>query len=964
MKNRAIHLERRRGSEEIPEMTKRWFAGPSFDALDDSDRKNDAKKTVKELEDENDEGGIKSKSEDMLATTATQISIDFSTVVKILLVLFVLLFVLPVLFGSKAHRSGMKKVRNGLGFHEHSGVRATTRARLEYDESLDDRYQNPLEYDNAIEAYARAKQEFEKIEMEISENGKKSINEVVSEDARERYEQSLFKMREAEQKRDFESSMEKKKVEWSGAMKGASCTDKLRHLLESYVEHYSCRFDQKYFGLSPVMNFPVVREDYENAGETQTRALATSSSVADAIKWSPDLSTEEKESDMNKKMSTAGAAVSTWLRFYAEKKKEVLGLRDDGTLTWDALTKTTRIYRVQETFNKPPPPPAAVVVAAPIAIPIPAPRKAAFGVDVAVANKNAFQKMDSDGDGSISVDEVTSAALKGDINLKDGVVEQIVRSKNFKNAALSAEELAMLDLEMKKDVQAKKGIFSHFFGRRRARQLLRKKTSAGGGQGGGGGVWGATPSEIKSPFDAEIFQPESVDEQTGLPILSTKEEPLYFSVNIFASNFPEKVAVLAKESATIMRTLRLPGLTRIFSGNPFKMREASRIADEYTQQGSGYFSSPMGGMISFATAKIAPGNANGYVNVELRQECESANRCGSRWESAPVSTNEGKTEFQPIPDYVIDGKLPDKVSVPSISYKKALEGGYPLLSIVEDADKESFVQAADEALRSQSVPAVIFSNMKSPWAFIEDLKKRYKSGYNIFAVSQGHEHNPRRPVFLPLDDHALAWSFFNEYYPSETSSGITIALIVRDDVSNLNFSEWLAENKIVACDCNLGNCAAATGVKYEEVKYTIENYKPQKTSWEEATKTHQAKTLEWNSYDRLAQRLKESETVDFAKQLEADEKALNAKRELEQAERELKAANAAMAAAKKSSVEKKRSIWSDGWGDFDGFRRRRRLLKKKGKVAAAAAPKHVLALDFAAPAYCDIDDFIDNEDDI
>jgi len=53
MKNRAIHLERRRGSEEIPEMTKRWFAGPSFDALDDSDRKNDAKKTVKELEDEN-----------------------------------------------------------------------------------------------------------------------------------------------------------------------------------------------------------------------------------------------------------------------------------------------------------------------------------------------------------------------------------------------------------------------------------------------------------------------------------------------------------------------------------------------------------------------------------------------------------------------------------------------------------------------------------------------------------------------------------------------------------------------------------------------------------------------------------------------------------------------------------------------------------------------------------------------
>ena len=75
------------------------------------------------------------------------------------------------------------------------------------------------------------------------------------------------------------------------------------------------------------------------------RALATSTSVADAIKWSAELSDDEKDSDMKKQMSTAGLAVSTWLRFYSEKKKEVLGLRDDGTLTWDVLTKETRRYQ-------------------------------------------------------------------------------------------------------------------------------------------------------------------------------------------------------------------------------------------------------------------------------------------------------------------------------------------------------------------------------------------------------------------------------------------------------------------------------------------------------------------------------------------------------------------------------------------------------------------------------------------
>ena len=271
--------------------------------------------------------------------------------------------------------------------------------------------------------------------------------------------------------------------------------------------------------------------------------------------------------------------------------------------------------------------------------------------------------------------------------------------------------------------------------------------------------------------------------------------------------------------------------------------------------------------------------------------------------------------------------------------------------------------------RSRGSCSALFQRQTNLWQFIEDLKKRYKGGYNIFAVAPGHEHNPRRPVFLPLDDHALAWSFFKEYYPTEQSvGGIAIALIVRDDVSNLGFNNWLAENKIVACDCNLGTCSAATGVKYEEVKYTIENYKPRKSSWDEATKKHKEKTEEWNNYDRLAQSLKESQTVDIQQQLEADQKALAAKKELEQAEREMKAANAAMNAAKKSAAEKKRSIWNDGWGDFDGFRRRN-LLKKKNKKNKGGGGRGGAGAGGAVtfetpPAYCDIDDYIDNEDDV
>jgi hypothetical protein len=959
------------GFSVAPKMNARWHVGPAFDPREEEEEEAKRKRKNKNGGGGDNGGDGPAIKSDGLEREEMHAWSDLSKLFKTFAAICFVLLVLPTLFGSKPHKNAARKVgragarasryvtkpfskKRSYSFPAHDG----------YDETLDDAYSNPREYDNAIREYEDAKSAFDKLDEQLGEG---SIDEVMSEEVRQKYEDALFNKQVAEQKRDFEDSMEKKKKEWTGAMKGASCADKTRHLLESYVEHYSCRFDAKYGSMSPLMNFPVVREDYENAGERETRALATSTSVADAIKWSAELSNDEKDADMKKQMSAAGVAVSTWLRFYSEKKKEVLGLRDDGTLTWDVLTKETRRYQPQETYNRPASPAPAPRRAAKLE-PALVPRQAEYGVDVAVANEDAFEKMDTDGDGSISVDEVTNAALKGEVDLKDGVVQEIVQSKSYKNAALSAEELAMLDAEMKADVAPKKGMFSNLFGRRK---LLRKRNRDDGGNGNGGGKWGANPSEYKSPFDAEAPSASSsaeYDEAGNLvqQTMGEQTDPLYFTVSVFANNFPENVATVTKESATLMRALRLPGVTRIFSGNPFKMRHASRIAEEYSAQGSGYFSS-LGGMITFATAKLSANGGNGFVDAELRRECELANRCGARWESTPISTNEGKIEYQTVPDYAAGGKLPDRVSVPSISYKKALEGGYPLLSIVEDSDKDAFIEAADEALNDRAVPAVLFSNVKAnPWQFVEDLKKRYKNGYSIFAVAPGHEHNPRRPVFLPLDDHALAWSFFNEYYPIDSSvGGIVIALIVRDDVSNLGFNDWLAENKIVACDCNLGTCAAATGVKYEEVKYTIENYKPQKSSWEEATKTHKAKTDEWNNYDRLAQRLKESQTVDFQQQLEADQKALAAKKELEQAERELKAANAAMNAAKKSAAEKKRSIWNDGWGDFDGFRRRN-LLKKKNKKNRGNGGGAVVVKDTfeTPPAYCDIDDYIDNEDDV
>jgi len=72
-----------------------------------------------------------------------------------------------------------------------------------------------------------------------------------------------------------------------------------------------------------------------------------------------------------------------------------------------------------------------------------------------------------------------------------------------------------------------------------------------------------------------------------------------------------------------------------------------------------------------------------------------------------------------------------------------------------------------------------------------------------------------------------------------------------------------------------------------------------------------------------------------------------------------------MNAAKKSAAEKKRSIWNDGWGDFDGFRRRN-LLKKKNKKNRGNGGGAVVVKDTfeTPPAYCDIDDYIDNEDDV
>ena len=89
------------------------------------------------------------------------------------------------------------------------------------------------------------------------------------------------------------------------------------------------------------------------------------------------------------------------------------------------------------------------------------------------------------------VDEVTNAA-ESEVDLKDGVVEEIVQS-SYKNAALSAEELAMLDAEMKADVAPKKSMFSNFFGRRK---LLKKKNKDDGGGGDGGGNWGANRASI------------------------------------------------------------------------------------------------------------------------------------------------------------------------------------------------------------------------------------------------------------------------------------------------------------------------------------------------------------------------------------------------------------------------------------------------------------------------------------
>ena len=194
-----------------------------------------------------------------------------------------------------------------------------------------------------------------------------------------------------------------------------------------------------------------------------------------------------------------------------------------------------------------------------------------------------------------------------------------------------------------------------------------------------------------------------------------------------------------------------------------------------------------------------------------------------------------------------------------------------------------------------------------------------------------------------------------------------MALIVRDDVSKLGFGDWLAKNKIIACDCNLGKCAAATGVKYEEVKFTIENYKPRKASLEEANKTHEQKAAKWNQYSAAAKELKEYEldAEQHERYDEAAKKATDAKKELDKAQSDLDISAAAYREAKKSAAERKRSIWNDGWGDFDGFRRRLRrriLLKKKAKRPEQKQPPQPSVYEEYPPAYCDIDDDIDDDD--
>ena len=275
--------ERKGGGFSVaPKMNARWHVGPAFDPREKEEEEAKRKKRTTSGEDEK---GIKSDGLELEEMHAWS---DLSKIFKTFAAICFALLVVPTLFGSKPHKEAARKVGR-------AGVRASRYvakpfskkrsysfpAHEGYDETLDDAYSNPREYDNAIKEYEDAKIAFDKLDEQLGEG---SIDELMSEDVRQKYEDALFKKQAAEQKRDFEDSMEKKKKEWTGAMKGASCADKTRHLLESYVEHYSCRFDAKYGSLSPLMNFPVVREDYENAGEREMRALATPTSVADAIK--------------------------------------------------------------------------------------------------------------------------------------------------------------------------------------------------------------------------------------------------------------------------------------------------------------------------------------------------------------------------------------------------------------------------------------------------------------------------------------------------------------------------------------------------------------------------------------------------------------------------------------------------------------------------------------------------------
>ena len=166
--------------------------------------------------------------------------------------------------------------------------------------------------------------------------------------------------------------------------------------------------------------------------------------------------------------------------------------------------------------------------------------------------------------------------------------------------------------------------------------------------------------------------------------------------------------------------------------------------------------------------------------------------------------------------------LPDRVSVPSISYKSFRRYCY----------RSSKIQTKIPSFCRRSFPKITrflqcsFPTSKLTCGTYRRLEETAR-GWITFCRRPRSRTQPETTSFLPWTI-TLAWSF-SRILSNRTVCWWHCNRVNRsDDVSNLGFNNWLAENKIVACDCNLGICSAATGVKYEEVKYTIENYKPRK----------------------------------------------------------------------------------------------------------------------------------------